>query len=107
VNHFAKLPAVIETLIITLDGPAGSGKSTVSRQLAQRLVSSSFDSIKVWDVRRGQEVISLDGVSSDVYCVKFSPDGTKIAAGMLDGNIAIWDSRPLRSILNDDHAVVH
>lgn len=57
-----------------------------------RAVSASVDAIKVWDIQRGEEVASLDGIESDVFCVKFSPDGTKIAAGLADGSILIWDS---------------
>lgn len=42
----------------------------------QRLASASWaETIKVWDVATGQELLTLTGHTNTVYGVAFSPDG--------------------------------
>ncbi len=60
---------------------------------ATRIVTASNDAIKIWNVANSQEIVSLDRISSLVYCVRFSPDGSKIVAGLDSGNIMIWDAK--------------
>ena len=43
VAYFISMEKLLENLVITIDGPAGSGKSTVSKMLAQKLGLSFLD----------------------------------------------------------------
>ncbi len=48
--------------------------------------------VKVWNVADGKETLSLKGPEQEVRSVAFSPDGSYIAAGSLDGKIYLWDN---------------
>jgi WD40 repeat protein/tRNA A-37 threonylcarbamoyl transferase component Bud32 len=61
----------------------------------QRLVSASWDgTVKIWDPARGQEILTLPGVSPALASVALSPDGWQIAAGY-ESNLRLWDATPL------------
>ena len=50
----------------------------------KRIVSGSDDNtVKVWDARTGQEVLTLKGHTDGVISVAFSPDGKRIAQRQL------------------------
>jgi len=46
--------------------------------------------IKLLDVKTGQEPLTLHGHTSSVFCVAFSPDGKLLASGDSDGRINLW-----------------
>jgi len=50
------------------------------------------NTIKIWDLEKGGEPISLEGLEKQVDAVAWSPDGTRIASGSRDNSIRIWDS---------------
>ena len=43
-DFFAKMESVLQAPVVTIDGPSGSGKGTVARQVAERLEFSYLDS---------------------------------------------------------------
>jgi WD40 repeat protein len=51
--------------------------------------------VKIWDMRTGQEVCTLQGHAGPVYGVTFSPDGRRLATANADGSVKIWDGTPL------------
>ncbi|CAD8215229.1 unnamed protein product [Paramecium octaurelia] len=56
------------------------------------LASGSGDkSIRLWDVKSGQQKAKLDGHSCAVNSICYSPDGTTLASGSLDDSIRLWD----------------
>ena len=64
-----------------------------------RIASSCLDkTVRVWDAETGQEECTLEGHSSAVNCVAFSPETKqpKVASGSDDCTLVIWDIRNRR-----------
>jgi WD40 repeat protein len=58
----------------------------------RRLVSAGWDkTVKVWDVRTGQELLSVPGFPAKLTGVAVSRDGRYFAAASLDGTVTICD----------------
>jgi len=55
-------------------------------------LSGSRDyTIKLWDVEKGREIITLEGHSNYIDSVAFSPDGNFILSGATDGTLRVWN----------------
>jgi WD40 repeat protein len=46
----------------------------------------------VWDATTSQETLTLQGHTSSVTSVAFSPDGKRIVSGSLDQTLKVWDA---------------
>lgn len=58
----------------------------------KRLASVSEDqTVKIWDLEKRKEVITLKGHDRSVQCVAASPDGALLATGSWDETIRMWD----------------
>jgi len=77
-------------VIVTMDGPAGTGKSTVAWKLAQRLGLEVLDTGAMY---RAAAVVAIDeGVPAD--------DGDALSARIAEEGLAFdWTSRPPRLLL--------
>ena len=61
----------------------------------RRLATSSEDqTVRLWDVETGQEVLTLRGHTDIVPTVAFSPDGNRLATAGADGIVLVREASP-------------
>src|SRR5262249_18384799 len=53
---------------------------------------SKDKTLKLWDVRTGQDLLTLKGHAGGVTSVAFSPDGLRIASIDGEGTLKLWDA---------------
>jgi WD40 repeat protein/serine/threonine protein kinase len=59
----------------------------------QRLATASFDgAVKIWDVAKKSEVVTMDGHAGAAESVAWSPDGQFLASGGRDTKVKVWDA---------------
>ncbi|HEY7312524.1 MAG TPA: sigma-70 family RNA polymerase sigma factor [Gemmataceae bacterium] len=51
--------------------------------------------IRVWDVLTGREVFHFQGHGSNVTSLAFAPDGSRLASGLRNSSVLIWDASAL------------
>jgi serine/threonine protein kinase/WD40 repeat protein len=61
--------------------------------------SGSAQNVRVYDVEAGREVLSLPSEGADVWNLAWSPDGTRLAVGLSDGGVNVWDLEQVRARL--------
>jgi RNA polymerase sigma factor (sigma-70 family) len=90
---------------------AGKYVNKVAFSPEGRLVAAATggETVHVWDVEKGEEVLSLKGGSGWHNSVAFAPDGKVVAAGGSDGKVRLWDARTgeLLATLRGHGAAVH
>jgi WD40 repeat protein len=52
--------------------------------------------IRFWDVATGKESFQLQGHDSNVNSVAFSPDGSRLASGLRNSTVLLWDLTAVR-----------
>ncbi len=74
---------------------AGTYVNKVAFSAEGRLVAAATggETVHVWDVEKGEEILSLKGSSGWQNSVAFAPDGRTVAAGGSDGKVRLWDAR--------------
>lgn len=56
------------------------------------VIGSADNTLKVWDVSTGQQMLSLKGHTLLVSSAAFSPDGDRIVSGSWDNTLKVWDA---------------
>jgi WD40 repeat protein/serine/threonine protein kinase len=54
---------------------------------------------KVWNAENGTEVMALHGAEEHAVCLRFSPDGERIASVDLNGMLKVWDAGTAKELL--------
>jgi WD40 repeat protein/serine/threonine protein kinase len=87
----------IQCLAFSPDGDrvaAGSGPSSGTRD--DKPVPGM---VKVWDVKTGKELLSLQGHTHSIGRVAFSPDGQLLASTGVDSTVKVWDTQTGQELL--------
>ena len=50
--------------------------------------------VRLWEVASGEHIDTFWGHAKDIQTLAFSPDGSLLASGSLDGTILLWDMKP-------------
>jgi WD40 repeat protein/DNA-binding SARP family transcriptional activator len=77
-----------------LDVPAQFALPSPTGDLIATLAPTNSQSatVELWDPATGRRVAALEGNPGIVLGVAFSPDGTRLATGGIDGTVTIWDT---------------
>jgi len=70
---------------------AGDVTSTAFSKDATMVAVAVAPHIRIYQVRNGKLISTLEATARDVYSLEFSPDGTKLLSGDRDGNVIISD----------------
>ncbi|BAU05151.1 serine/threonine-protein kinase [Fischerella sp. NIES-3754] len=87
----SKIPLGNFYLAHTFKSPSKSVLSVAISPDDKTIVSNSGDSIKLWSLATGQEIITLKGHSDRVNVVSITPDGQTLVSGSEDGTIKLWN----------------
>jgi hypothetical protein len=83
-----------------LRGHEGGVYSVTVSGNGRRLASGSEDqTVRVWDVPSGQELLCLRGHEGGVYSVTVSGDGRRLVSGSFDRTVRMWDARSGQELL--------
>ncbi|MBW2647649.1 MAG: hypothetical protein JRE23_16040 [Deltaproteobacteria bacterium] len=79
-------------LIRTLEGHTDWVYAVAVTPDGKRAISGSMDNtLRVWDIKSGEEIQKLEGHTDSVYAVAIMPDGKHAISGSIDKTLRVWD----------------
>src|SRR5262249_44357721 len=54
-------------------------------------VAGAGQCVTVVEPVSGREILALPPEGSDIWCLAWAPDGSQLAGGLSDGQVAVWD----------------
>jgi WD40 repeat protein len=72
---------------------SASGRNNSHDTYGGRKLNSEGGKVRLWDLKSGTLLATLDSDEYITYTAIFSPDGSIIAAGNQDGTIKLWDTK--------------
>ena len=91
-NNFKAIELKAEATVKVLQNPFAVQKIDLSPD-GKTVVSCGESRIaKIWDIKSGQEILSLNGHSKNITSVSFSGDGKEIVTGGFGDTCRIWDA---------------
>ena len=87
--------------------PGGSWDDADNGRYA--VTASDDHTVKIWDSRTGEELLTLKGHRGTVFGLSFSPNGKRLASAGHDQSIKVWDADSGQELLtlNGHVGLVH
>src|SRR5262249_5179145 len=86
--------------LVRLSRPfAPSRRLTITRDQRWGASLSAANRVVLFDLESGKEVLQLPPESSTILSLKFSPDGRRLALGLSDGGVVLWNLEQVRAEL--------
>lgn len=80
---------------MTFDQNAIILQSTIQADGVLQVYSGGLDNnITVWDLRKGEQSMSLTGHTDSITGLSLNPDGTHLLSNAVDNSLRVWDMRP-------------
>ena len=76
-----------------------SGNTLPTNGFYTSSIATNDDKVRIWSVATGKELLQLNGHSSSVMSVAFSPRGKQIATASMDKTAKIWDATTGQELL--------
>jgi WD40 repeat protein len=64
------------------------------------------NNLVIHDLESDRELLTLPAELTEIWCTDWSPDGTRLAVGLADGSVAVWDLEEVRARLAEFGIVV-
>ena len=81
--------------------PFQSYHNTLSRDGRWLVGDATADALTIIDIKARTPLFALPSERSPIKCVSWSPDGKRIAVGLSDGGVSIWDMNSVKKQLTE------